>query len=238
MRVEWGKTVRRSCLFGLRRGLDLVVAVVVLCVLFMALEPGAQANVGVGHSRGVVVGSHVDVAGKVGRKDEVEIVHPRGGAHISGATHIKLKVGKNIKKVLVLIDDKYIASGPPYTILWNSATVSNGPHRITIAATTPGLPSDAPSLVLRRTAKFVVHNKERSSHSPTPTPTPDPLAQRPQLRHLRPLPTQLRLPRLLPTQLRLPRHGRRRLRLPHRQLRRLHRPRQTRRRQHQHRRFQ
>ena len=66
--------------------------------------------------------------------------------------------------------------------------------------------------------------------------------QRPQLRHLRPLPTQLRLPRHgrrrlrlphrqlrrlrpLPTQLRLPRHGRRRLRLPHRQLRRLHRPR-------------
>ena len=176
VKVEGAKTVTRSCLFGLRLGLDLVVAVVVFCVLFMALEPGAQAEVGVGHSRGVVVGSHEDLAGKVGRKDEVEIVHPSGGAHISGETHIKLKVSKNIKKVLVLIDDKYIASGPPYTIFWNSATVSNGPHRITIAATTPGLPSDAPSLVLRRTAKFVVHNKQRSSHTPTPTPKPDPTA--------------------------------------------------------------
>ena len=42
VKVEGAKTVTRSCLFGLRLGLDLVVAVVVFCVLFMALEPGAK----------------------------------------------------------------------------------------------------------------------------------------------------------------------------------------------------
>ena len=44
VKVEGAKTVTRSCLFGLRLGLDLVVAVVVFCVLFMALEPSAEAQ--------------------------------------------------------------------------------------------------------------------------------------------------------------------------------------------------
>ena len=135
--------MKRSCGFGLRLGLDLVVAVVVLCVLFMAFEPRAEAGVGAGDGEGVAFGSGVDIALAVGQKNEIRVVHPTKGAHISGKTNIKLKVGQNIKRVFVFLDDKYFASGPPYTIFWNSATVSNGLHRITVAAATPAQTSNA-----------------------------------------------------------------------------------------------
>ena len=151
--------MRWSYRFGLRLGLDLVVAVVVLCVLFMALKPPAEAGVGAGDGEGVAFGSGVDIAVAVSQKNEIRIVHPTKGAHISGKTHIKLKVGQNIKKVFVFIDDKYFAAGPPYTIFWNSATVSNGPHRITVATATTALSSDALFLVSQsQTAQFFVHN--------------------------------------------------------------------------------
>ena len=102
----------RSCLFGSRLGLDLMVAVVVFCVIFMALEPGAEADVGL----------------RWAATTKLKLCTPEGGTHISGATYIKLKVGKNIKKVFVFIDDKYIASGPPYTIFW---TIPHGVQRPT-----------------------------------------------------------------------------------------------------------
>ena len=162
--------MRWSYRFGLRLGLDLVGAVVVLCVLFMALEPRAEAGVGAGDGEGVAFASGVDIAVAVGQKNEIRIVHPTKGAHISGATHIKLKVGQNIRKVFVFIDDKYFTSGPPYTFFWNSATVSNGPHRITVATATPALSSDALFLASQsQTAQFFVQNKPKATPTPIPT---------------------------------------------------------------------
>ena len=159
--------------FGVRPGLDLLVAVLVLCVPFMALEPRAEA--GVGDGEGVAFASGVDIAAAVGQKNEIRIVYPAKSAHISGKIHIKLKVGQKIKKVFVFIDDRYLASGPPYTIFWNSATVSNGPHRITVAAATPALSPDALFLASQsQTTKFFVHNKPTPTPTSTPTPTADP----------------------------------------------------------------
>ena len=166
-----GGSVGRSYRFGLRLGLDLVVALVVLCVLFVAREPGAEAGAIAGDGEGVAVGFGVDVAAGLSNENELRILHPKNGEHLSGKTHIKLKVGQNIKNVAISIDGRYLASGPPYSIFWNSATVSNGPHQITIAAVTPALVSDAPVRVSpRKSRKFFVHN------SSTPTPTPDPTA--------------------------------------------------------------
>jgi hypothetical protein len=171
-----GGQMRWSYRFGVRPGLDLVVALVVLCVLFMALEPRTEAGVGTGDGEAVAFGSGVDIAVAAGQKNKIRIVHPTKGAHISGKTHIKLKVGQNIKRVFVFIDDKYFAPGPPYTIFWNSATVSNGPHRITVAAATTALSSDALFLVSQSqtTTKFFVQNKV--SPTPSATSTPDPPA--------------------------------------------------------------
>ena len=145
--------------FGLCLGLDLVIAVFVLCVLFMALDPRAVA---------------------AGPKNEIRIVHPTKGAHISGKIHIQLAVGQNTKKVFVFIDDKYFASGPPYSIFWNSAKVSNGPHRITVAAATSRISSNALFLASQsQTAQFFVHNKPTATPTPThlstPSPPPTPL---------------------------------------------------------------
>ena len=162
------------CGFGLRLGRIWWSRLAVLCVLLMALEPGARADVRAGDGKGVAFGC----CRRTSQKYEVRIVHPRSGAIISGATYIKLKVRPNIKMLSVFIDGEYFASGPPYTILWNSATVSNGRHRITIAAVTPALPSNtlSPDSQLQlQTVQFTVHNRHRLSQS-SPTPTPDPTA--------------------------------------------------------------
>ena len=152
--------MRCSYRFGPRSGLDLLVAVVVLCALFMALEPRAEAG------EGVAFRSGVDIAVAVGQTNDTKIMQPTKGAHISGKTYIRLKVSQNIKRVFVFMDDKYFASGPPYTISWNSAAVSNGTHRITVATATPALSSDTLFLASQsQSVEFFVHNR------PTATPT-------------------------------------------------------------------
>ena len=175
MKVEGGKTLTRRCGFGRRFGIDLVAAAAMLCVLLMAFEPGAKADVGASDGNGVAFGS---AAVRTSQKYEARIVHPKGGAIISGATYIQLKARPNIKVLSVFIDDQYFTSGPPYTIPWNSATVTNGRHRITIAAATPALSSSAlsPDSQLRlQTVQFTVRNKHRLLQG-SPTPTPDPTA--------------------------------------------------------------
>ncbi len=128
MKVEAGRVMNRSRRSGSRLGLDMVVAVIVLCGLFI---------------KAVAFGSGVEIPVAASQKNQIKIVKPKKGAHISGKIHIKFKVGQNIKKVFVFIDDKYFASGPPYKILWNSATAPNGPHRITVVAATPAQTSNA-----------------------------------------------------------------------------------------------
>jgi hypothetical protein len=172
VKVEGEKTVTRRCGFGRRFGMDLVAAAAMLCVLLMAFEPAAKADVRAGDGKGVAFGS---AAVRTSQKYEARIVHPKGGAIISGATYIQLKARPNIKILSVFIDDQYFTSGPPYTIPWNSATVTNGRHRITIAAATPALGSNAlsPNSQLRlQTVQFTVHNKHLLQSSPTPTPDP------------------------------------------------------------------
>ena len=167
MKVEAGKTVTRLCQFGSRFGLDLVVAAGVFCVLFMSLEPVAQAQ-----------------------EYETRIA-PRSGAIMSGATYIKLQVGPSIKKVSVFLDGEYPASSPPYTIPWDSTKVSNGPH-VLIAEALLGSPSastgqlmQSPALVLASRAHWVrVKNRLSASPTPSPDPTPPPT----------PLPTPTRAP--------------------------------------------
>ena len=218
MKVEGGKTVTRLRGFGRRFGMDLVAAAAMFCVLLMALEPGAKADVGASDGKGIAFGS---AAVRTSQKYEARIVHPRSGAIISGATYIQLKARPNIKMLSVFIDDQYFASGPPYTIPWNSATVTNGRHRITIAAATPALTSNAlspDSQLLLQTVQFTVHNKHRlpqgsptptpdptatpspaSTPSPKPTPTPTPRPTATPTRHLRPLPYPTPTPTPRPT---------------------------------------
>ena len=95
-------------------------------------------------------------------------MHPTKGAHISGATHIKLKVVKISEKCSSLLTIKYSPQALRTLSVWNSATVSNGPHRITAATATPVLSSGALFLASQsQTAQFFVQNKPKA----TPTPT-------------------------------------------------------------------
>ena len=110
----------------------------------------------------------------------VRIIYPRQDATVWGTTQIKLKVTSEAQRVDVYIDDNYLASGPPYTISWNSTEISDGPHTITAAvfggaATNPFLASTSSSHPVQILATQRVKVKVRN-HGSTPPPTATPTA--------------------------------------------------------------
>jgi acid phosphatase len=81
---------------------------------------------------------------------------------------IKVRVRSTVKWVNVYIGHRYLASGPPYSYDWNSATVANGSHILSIRAY-----NDLNRRIA--TAGVNVHVRNGSS-TPTPTPSPSPTA--------------------------------------------------------------
>lgn len=62
------------------------------------------------------------------------ITSPANGATVSGSVSIVTQVGAAVVWENVYIDGKYFASSPPYTFTWNSASVPNGAHSISVKA--------------------------------------------------------------------------------------------------------
>jgi len=65
---------------------------------------------------------------------EVLLAAPVNGSTVSGSINISAQVGSGVQWVDFYIDGKYLVSSPPYAIQWNSATVSDGTHTISVAA--------------------------------------------------------------------------------------------------------
>jgi hypothetical protein len=107
---------------------------------------------------------------------KIEVVQPRYGSRISGTVVLQLKVSPEVKWADVYIDHTYLSSGPPYSISWNSNSVSDGLHRVTVVAfvgprgTASGLLEPVATLDVRHTM-LRVHNG-KAKVTPTPTPTP------------------------------------------------------------------
>lgn len=111
----------------------------------------------------------------------IAIVHPREYASVSGMTPITIRLTAPASTVRVYVDGKYLASGPPYTISWDSTRVSNGRHIITAEAIlTAGSgdqrTSSGPALILSANQRSVRVKNRKLPATPTPIPTVTPSA--------------------------------------------------------------
>jgi hypothetical protein len=92
----------------------------------------------------------------------VAITSPANGATVSGMVTIKCSVSSKVAWINVSIDGHYWASSPPYTFSWNTTSVANGSHSISVNAF-----NSRKSLLGSTSATVNVANA-----TPTPTPTP------------------------------------------------------------------
>ena len=101
----------------------------------------------------------------------VVITLPRTGATVSGTVAISVQVnGSSVSWVNFLVDGNYLASSPPYTLNWNSTTVSNGGHIISVDAYATG------RVLLGTDSINVTVNNLGGSPTPSKTPTSTPTA--------------------------------------------------------------
>ncbi len=64
----------------------------------------------------------------------VNLTSPVNGSTVSGPTPIACAVGPGVVWVDFYIDGVFLASSPPYIIDWNSSSVKNGSHTISVTA--------------------------------------------------------------------------------------------------------
>lgn len=98
----------------------------------------------------------------------VTIVAPSAGAELSGVVAISADTNYQVLWVNFCIDGLYLGSSPPYTIMWDSKTVPDGVHALSVKgySTTGAL--------LATAAENVTVRNATPSPSPSPTPTPIP----------------------------------------------------------------
>ena len=91
---------------------------------------------------------------------------------VSGTVSIVTQVTTSVTWINFYVDNKYLASSPPYTYGWNSTTVTNGSHIISINAY-----GGTGALVGTNAINLNVQNggpTPTPTVTPTPTPTPTP----------------------------------------------------------------
>src|SRR5690242_17607389 len=64
----------------------------------------------------------------------VNLTSPSSGSSVWGTVPIVAFVNPGVVWVNFYIDGTYLSSSPPYLINWNSETVSNGSHTISVNA--------------------------------------------------------------------------------------------------------
>ena len=57
---------------------------------------------------------------------------PRSGATVSGTVSIAVQTASPVSWLNFYIDGTWVASSPPYTLAWNSSSVANGSHAISV----------------------------------------------------------------------------------------------------------
>jgi Bacterial Ig domain len=64
----------------------------------------------------------------------ITVTAPTKGSNVSGFVTIVSAVSSQVSWANVYIDGGYLTSSPPYTVAWNSTSVGNGGHTITVTA--------------------------------------------------------------------------------------------------------
>jgi hypothetical protein len=100
----------------------------------------------------------------------VVISSPAGNAAVSGSISIAVQVSSSVSWVNFYVDHVWIAASPPYSALWNSTSVSNGQHAISVNA----YASNGRLLATSSTNVRVTNKSATLNPTPTPAPTSTP----------------------------------------------------------------
>jgi len=65
---------------------------------------------------------------------DLTLTSPANAAHVRGSVSIATRVASVVEWINFYIDGNYLTSSPPYTISWNSNSVSDGNHTISVNA--------------------------------------------------------------------------------------------------------
>ena len=157
-------------------------------------ELGAIARIAIALALVSVVGPSAAVLAANSGATYVMVTSPASGATVSGTIRIATSESANISWINVYIDGGWIASNPstalpPYWVSWNSSTVNDGAHTISVTGySSSNMPISITS------SPVTVKN-----YSPTPTahPTASPTAT--EQPTLRPTPTAKPMPTPVPS---------------------------------------
>jgi Bacterial Ig domain len=107
----------------------------------------------------------------------VAITSPSNGATVSGTVSIAAKYSSPVSWLNFYIDGTWVASSPPSTLSWNSTSVANGQHTVSVNGY-----NDSNTLVASTSVTLNVRNGVTPTptltptRTPTPAPTPTPSA--------------------------------------------------------------
>ncbi len=145
----------------------LLISVIVIAAISPSISSAAQATTQVSHGRGKKTPTPTPTASGV-----AVITSPATGSTVSGTVSIVTQVTTSVTWINFYVDNKYLASSPPYTYGWNSTTATNGSHIISINAY-----GGTGALVGTNAINLNVQNggpTPTPTFTPTPTPTPTP----------------------------------------------------------------
>jgi Bacterial Ig domain len=101
----------------------------------------------------------------------VKITSPASGATVSGTVSIVVQYTSPVSWLNFYIDGNWVASSPPYTMSWNSTSVANGQHSVTVNGY-----NSSNALVATTATNLNVQNGSGQTPTPGPTPTTQPTA--------------------------------------------------------------
>ncbi len=109
----------------------------------------------------------------VGSSSTVSIESPQNGSTVSGTVDVAATVDTSVTWINFYADGKYLGSSPPNNLYWNSATVPDGSHTLSVKAY-----SSNDSIMGQSSVTVDVQNSSPTTATPTRTPTATPVATR------------------------------------------------------------
>ncbi len=128
-----------------------------------------------------------------------KILSPDNNSVVQNTVIISTTVGSQVQWINLYVDGNYIVSSPPYNFTWDSTTVANGSHTISIEAFSSAsgsrteVGSDSITVDVENgtstSTPTVTASRTPTPIAPTPTPTPTPIPPTPTPTPIAPTPT-------------------------------------------------
>ena len=129
----------------------------------------------------------------------IGIASPANGATVAGMVRVVTREASNVSWINVFVDGKWVAANPPaalppYSVVWNSASVANGSHIVSVTgynSSNAAIATSGIGIAVRNGVSAKPTPSPKASNAPTATrrgSTPTPRARRSSLPKATPTP--------------------------------------------------